>query len=190
MLGLVFAAVLLTGPGAGEGESVGACAWSQLPTADQEAILTAYGVSMSASMNALYARDAQLRAAGGECAQRQDVPLLSMQAAIASHVIQLGAAESVRASAGLGRERLDQAWTSAPAQARDCALNNASRPFRISGPRCRDRRAPQAFLTALGLEASDPAARAASEQVLIFMNAKAQEQIANRLISDMPPAPR
>ncbi len=189
MLELIFAVALLSGTD-GQRDTVGACAWSQLPTADQEAILTAYGVSMNASMNALYARDARLRAAGGECAQRQDVPLLSMQAAIASHVIQLGAAESVRVSTGLGRERLDQVWTSAPAEARDCALNNASRPFRIAGPRCRDRRAPQAFLTALGLEASSPSTRAASEQVLVYMNAKAQEQIANRLISDMPPATR
>ena len=185
MLGIVFAA-LLSGASAGQDDTVGACAWSRLPPADQQAVLTAYSVNMTAAMNALFTRDAQLRAAGAECAGRADVPILQMQGAIAAHVIQLGAAESVRSSAGLDRDRLDLAWSSAPAQARDCALANASRPFRVAGPRCRDRRASQGFVTALGLDPSDPARRAASEQVLIYMNAKAQEQIAGRLISEAP----
>lgn len=188
MIGLAAALTLVFG--SAEAESVGTCAWSRLPQSDQQVVLTAYGSGMRPAMNALFERDAALQAAARECAGRDDLPQLWMQGAIASHVIQLGAAEAVRTATGLERDRLDQAWETAPQQARDCALNNASRAFRVEGPACPDRGASQAFLTNLELSPSAPTSRAASEQALFYMNAKAQAQIVNRLIQDAPPAER
>ena len=182
------AALALWSAGAMQSETLGACAWSRLPESDQQAVLSAYGSGMGPAMNALFARDAALRSAARDCAARDDLPLLWVQGSIASHVIQLGAAEAVQASAGLERSRLDRAWDAAPQAARDCALNNASRAFRVEGPPCRDRRAAQAFLADLDLSPSAPSSRAASEQALLYMNAKAQAQIADRLIRDAPPA--
>lgn len=188
MTGLM-AALALWSAGAMQDETVGSCAWSHLPESDRQAVLSAYGVGMSQGMNALFARDAALQSAARQCAARDDLPLLWMQGSIASHVIQLGAAEAVRASTGLERSRLDQAWETAPQEARDCALNNASRMFRVEGPPCRDlRAATQALLADLGVSPSEPSSRAAWEQALVYMNARAQAQIASRLIENAPPA--
>lgn len=190
MLGLLSALILLSGqPVTVEpGQALGACAWSRLVPASQQTVLGLYENSMNAAMNALYARDTALRAAAATCAGRNDLPRAWVQGAIASHVIQLGTADSLRTSRGLERARLDAVWDTAPAAARDCALHNASRAFNVQGPGCPDRRAPEAFLTLLDLSLTNRSTRTASEQVLIFMNARAQEQIAGDLIARMPPA--
>lgn len=190
MFGVVAAAVVLFSSGAAGAETVGPCVWSRLAAADRQAILTGYAGSMNAAMNQLYARDADILAKAGECTGRSDIPKLWLQASVASHVIQLGAADHLLGAKGIARERLDAAWASAPETARNCTLNNASRPFQVAGPRCADRRAPQAFLRALDLSVSEEADRAAAEQALVYMNAKAQEQIADGLIRRMRPATR
>lgn len=188
MIGLMAAFALWSAAGVAQGETIGACAWSRLPESDQQAVLTAYDDDMGPAMNALFARDAALQIAARECTARDDLPLLWIQGSIASHVIQLGAAEAVRDASGLERSRLDQAWETAPQEARNCALNNASRVFRVEGPPCRDRGASLAFLANLGLSLTAPSSRTASEQALLYMNAKAQAEIASRLIQNAPRA--
>jgi hypothetical protein len=188
MYGLIAAAIVLSGWGAAGTETVGACVWARLAAPDRQAILTGYANRMGEATDRLYALDADILAKAGECTGRSDIPKLWLQASVASHVIQLGAAENLLGAKSIARERLDAAWALAPEKARDCTLNNASRPFRVAGPACADRRAPQAFLRALDLSASEPSDRAAAEQALVYMNAKAQEQIADGLIRGMPPA--
>ena len=107
---------------------------------------------------------------------------------VAAHVIQTGASASVLSEKGLDRARLDAAWDAAPLEARNCTLANAAKVFGIDGPACTDRRAPRAFAESLGLTHSIRADRKAAEQTMIYMNAKAQEQIALTLIARMPPA--
>lgn len=189
MFGLIAVAVVLFGSGAAEAETVGPCVWSRLAVADQQAILSGYASSMREATDRLYARDAAILAKAGECTSRSDIPKLWLQASVASHVIQLGAVEHLLGAKGIDRERLDAAWASAPETARNCTWHNASRPFGINGPACADRRAPQAFLRDLDLSGSGRADRAAAEQALIYMNAKAQEQIAGSLIRRLQATP-
>lgn len=186
MIALLFAAMVATTPVAGEPQSLGACVWSRLPAADQAQILTAYGRGMTSGMNALNHRDLKVMAAAPDCAGRVDLPLLWIRAAVASHVIQTGAAATVLSEKGLDRARLDAAWEAAPVEARNCTLANAAKVFGIDGPACNDRRAPTAFTENLGLDRSARADRKAWDQALIYMNAKAQEQIALALIARAP----
>ncbi|WP_312785397.1 hypothetical protein [Brevundimonas sp.] len=168
--------------------SLSECVWSRLPAADQAQILTAYGRGMNSGMNALNHRDLKVMAAAPACAGRDDLPILWVRAAVAAHVIQTGASASVLSEMGLDRARLDAAWDAAPLEARNCTLANAAKVFGIDGPTCADRRAPRAFAESLGLTQSVRADRKAAEQTLIYMNAKAQEQIALTLIARMPAA--
>ena len=188
MLRIVLAAsVVLLGAGAAQAQSLGTCAWSRLPAADQQVILAAYaGGGASGAARALQGADAVLRAAIPGCAERADLPKLWVQASIASHVFQLGASESLRQGKGLDRSRLDEAWNNASTAARDCTLHNAQKVFGMDNFKCGDRRAPQAFLIELELSPSAPADRNSAEQVLIYMNAKAQELLAQSLIARMP----
>ena len=166
--------------------SLGACAWAELPVAEQQAVLTAYDRSISSGMRALSQRDSVLQTSVHSCAGRSDLPAILTQASISSHVIQLGAANAVHREKGLGRVELDAAWSEAPNAARACALNNAAKPFRIDGPVCPDRNASRAFLEKLDLSSSNRNDRVAAEQALIYMNAKAQQEIADRLIATAP----
>lgn len=161
----------------------GACAWSRLPVTEQQAVLAAYDRRMSAAVSALGQRDALLRGALADCLGRTDVPAPWAQAAIAANVIQLGASGQVQRDKGLDRERLDQAWETAGRDARNCVLNNAEKAFRLEGTPCPDPKAGQAFIEVLGLSASNRTDRRASEQVLMYMNAKAQGIIAETLIA-------
>ncbi len=164
------------------------CIWSRLPAADQAQILSAYERGVTSGMNALNHRDLKVMAAAPACAGRADLPVLWVRSAVAAHVIQLGAAASVLTEKGLDRARLDAAWQAAPVEARNCTLARAAKVFDIDGPACADRRAPQAFAESLGLVHSVRADRKAAEQTLIYMNAKAQEQIALTLIARRPAA--
>lgn len=189
MFGWMMAAAVLLGSSAAGAETVGTCVWSRLAVDDRQAILTAYAGGVNAAMNQLNARDADIQAKAGQCTGRADIPKLWLQASVASHVIQLGAAEHLIGAKGISRERLEAAWASAPQTARDCTWTHASRPFGITGPACADRRAPQAFLRALDLSGSGRFDRVAAEQTLAYMNAKAQEQIADSLIRRLQAAP-
>lgn len=186
MIALLFTAVVATSPVGSQ--TLGACVWSRLPVGDQQQILTAYGRGVTSGMNALNHRDLKVMRAAPDCAGRSDLPAMWVRSAVAAHVIQAGAAATVLSEKGLDRDRLDAAWDAAPAEARNCTLANAAKVFGIDGPACADRRAPQAFAESLGLTHSIRADRKASEQALIYMNAKAQEQIALTLIARMPVA--
>lgn len=180
-----FAAALMlsavqTAPEPTGAATLGACAWDRLPSAQQEAVLSAYDQNLQRGMNALHARDGMLQLGVVVCAGRDDLPSRLTQGAIAAHVIQTGAARALERDRGLSHTRLEEAWATAPQAARDCTLRNAARPFRIEGPACGDRHAPKAFLEALGL--SERTDRRAATQALVFMNAKAQSQIAQGLI--------
>ncbi|WP_312066202.1 hypothetical protein [Brevundimonas sp.] len=164
------------------------CVWSHLSATEQSQILNAYGRGVTSGMNALNHRDLKVMAAAPACAGRADLPAMWVRSAVAAHVIQTGASASVLSEKGLDRARLDAAWDAAPLEARNCTLANAAKVFGIDGPACADRRAPRAFAESLGLTHSVRADRKAAEQTLIYMNAKAQEQIALTLIARMPPA--
>lgn len=126
MMHLAAALALLIGPETPQ--DVGGCAWSHLPQTEQQAVLTAYDRGMSQGMRALSQRDAALQAGVRACANRSDLPLRWSQAAVASHVIQLGASARVARDKGLDRTRLDAAWTDAGDAPRNCALDNAINP--------------------------------------------------------------
>ena len=187
MMHLAAALALLIGPETPQ--DVGGCAWSHLPQTEQQAVLTAYDRGMSQGMRALSQRDAALQAGVRACANRSDLPLRWSQAAVASHVIQLGASARVARDKGLDRTRLDAAWTDAGDAPRNCALDNAAKPFGIAGPGCQDRRAGRVFLERLGLSSTERADRVAAEQALIYMNAKAQQLIVDQLIARAPVQP-
>ncbi|WP_143275664.1 hypothetical protein [Brevundimonas sp. SH203] len=167
----------------------GACVWSRLPEAEQQAVVAAYDRSMSQAMRTLAQRSANLLAISQDCTGRSDLPPRWIQAAIASHVIQLGASARVEGEKGLSRARLDRAWDEASEAARSCVFNNAAKPFGIEGPACPDQRAGATFLASLGLSTANRADRVAAEQALIYMNAKAQQMIADQLISKAPVRP-
>ena len=186
MITLLFAAMMATAPVADEPQTLGACVWSRLSSAEQQQILTAYERSVASGMNALNHRDLKVMAAAPACAGRSDLPPMWVRSAVAAHVIQTGAASVVLSEKGLDRARLDAAWDAAPIDARNCTLANAAKVFDIDGPACADRRAPQAFASGLGLDHAVRADRKASEQTLIYMNAKAQELIALTLIARAP----
>lgn len=188
MISLLFAAAIATNPVISEPQTLGACVWSRLSATDQQQILSAYGRGMTSGMNALNHRNLRVMGAAPECAGRADLPAMWVRSAVAAHVIQTGAAATVLSEKGLDRARLDAAWETAPPEARSCTLANAAKVFGIDGPPCADRRAPQAFAESLDLPHSVRADRNAAEQALIYMNAKAQEQIALTLIARMPPA--
>lgn len=188
MIALIFAAMIATPPVVSEPQTLGDCVWSRLPAADQQQILSAYERSVSSGMNALNHRDLKVMAAAPECAGRADLPAMWVRSAVAAHVIQTGAAATILSEKGLDRAQLDTAWQAAPIEARNCTLANAAKVFGIDGPACNDRRAPRAFAESLGLTHSVRADRKAAEQVLIYMNAKAQEQIALTLIARAPRA--
>ena len=181
---MMICAVLLGAREARAETSLSQCVWSRLPAEDQAQILSAYGRGGIA--NALNHRDLKVLAAARECARRRDLPVLWVRAAVAAHVIQMGAAASVLSEKGLDRARLDAAWDAAPLEARNCTLARAAKVFDIDSPACADRRAPQAFARSLGLTDTARADRKASEQTLTYMNAKAQEQIALTLIARTP----
>lgn len=183
---MIISAVLLGAREARADTSLGDCVWSRLTPAEQSQILNAYGRGVTSGMNALNHRDLKVMAAAPECAGRADLPAMWVRSAVAAHVIQMGAAASVLSEKGLDRARLDAAWDAAPAEARNCTLANAAKVFGIDGPACADRRAPQAFASSLGLTYAVRADRKAAEQTLIYMNAKAQEQIALTLIARRP----
>ena len=184
----IFAAIaLLSVPDAPS--ATGACAWSRLPEAEQQAVMTAYDRSMSQGMRALSQRGADLLAISQDCTGRSDLPPRWIHAAIASHVIQMGASARVEREKGLSRARLDRDWDEASEAARSCVFNNAAKPFGIEGPACPDRRAGATFLASLGLSTTNRGDRVAAEQALIYMNAKAQQMIADQLISKAPVRP-
>jgi len=188
MIALLFAAMVATNPVVSEPQTLSECIWSRLPAGDRSQVLTAYGRGMNSGMNALNHHDLKVMAAAPTCAARADVPAMWVRSAVAAHVIQTGASASVLSEKGLDRARLDAAWDAAPLEARNCTLANAAKVFGIDGPACTDRRAPRAFAESLGLTHSIRADRKAAEQTMIYMNAKAQEQIALTLIARMPPA--
>lgn len=183
---VMIASAILLGAREARAETLGDCVWSRLPAAEQSQILNAYSRGVTSGMNALNHRDLKVMAAAPACAGRADLPAMWVRSAVAAHAIQMGAAASVLAEKGLDRARLDEAWNAAPVNARNCTLANAAKVFGIDGPACADRRAPQAFASSLGLTYSERPDRKASEQTLIYMNAKAQEQIALTLIARIP----
>ncbi len=166
--------------------ATGACAWSHLPETERRAVLAAYDQGMAQGMRALSQRDSELQSAVRTCVGRSDLPGRWTQGAIAAHVIQLGASARLEREKGLSRARLDEAWNTAGDAARNCALNNAAKPFAVVGPECPDRRAGAAFLEPLGLSRANRTDRAAVEQALVYMNAKAQQLIVDRLIAQAP----
>ena len=185
---LLFAAaalMVLTGASAVQAETLGACVWSHLPAASQTRILTAYERGMRSATDALQQQDLRIMGAAPDCAGRADLPALWVRSAVAAHVIQTGAAAAIMSEKNLDRARLDATWAGASDDARNCTLANAAKVFGIDGPTCTDRRAPETFVSELGLKLSVRADRRASQQALIYMNAKAQELIALGLISHM-----
>lgn len=184
MFAAILATLSLAAPAA-EPQTVGGCVWSGLAEADRQTILSEYTVGIMRAMNGLSGRDEDLRSKAQECVGRSDTPPLWLRASIAAHVIQLGASQEIRSARSIERHRLDAAWASAPPEARDCVLSNASKPFGVTGPACSNPRAPEALLSAIGLSLSRPADRSAAEQSLIYMNVKAQEEIAESLIQRM-----
>lgn len=103
------------------------------------------------------------------------------QAAVASVALQDGSAAAVQAFSRIPRTALDTAWTQAPMAARDCARANAVRLFGVTGPVCPDPKAPLWFPQRLGISPAKD--RTGATWVLYFMNAKAQEEWAESMIT-------
>jgi hypothetical protein len=160
--------------------AVGACTWARLPETDREAVLAAYRQDIMKGMDALKSRNATVKAGFLACAGRSDVPPLWTESAVASRVIQDGAARSLLETNGLDRVRLEDAWTRAPEATKACVKAHASLLFLGKAAKdCTDRRAIMWLIEDLGLkESKEPRV-----QAVFYYNAKMQSAWAEGLIA-------
>jgi hypothetical protein len=153
-------------------QDVPRCAWLGLPAEIRQEYLAAYHRSSQDAMLALGKRETLNLAAVADCADRSDIPAQWARTALASRVLQQGAANELAAMTTISTDMLDAAWEKAPPAATQCALANAAKLFGIETEPCPDGKAPLWFLEEL--EISPQTNRAAAEQALTYFNAKAQ----------------
>jgi hypothetical protein len=178
---LALAGALLAAWTPSHAQGVGACAWAKRTPQDRQAFLAGYHEGMQRGMAVLSKDDVRLREAVAACTDRQDIPKMWAQAAVAARAIQDGAATEL-SGRGIGRDQLDQAWLLAPDEARACVRANAAKPLGVGGaPACPEARAPIWFVERFKL--SPARDRAAAGQVLIYVNAKAQEDWVEALLA-------
>ncbi|MDC7683652.1 hypothetical protein PQU92_10210 [Asticcacaulis sp. BYS171W] len=174
----------------GPAANIADCVWDHVADSDKTMFLAHYtgrgGLRerMNRATAGLGPRDAALQAAYAECDATPGVPKPWRTALIGSRAIQYGAAHRLMETRRLSRDALDALWDDAPPATRECFMANAAKVFGPSPKSCSDPKASTWFADALSLSLQKAEDRDAIAELLIFMNAKAQEDWAVTLIGE------
>ncbi len=172
--------------GAAHAEPLSACIWAKLSPAEQTRILSAYEKDMGSGAAALERLDRKLQTQAALCAKRSDISPDWVQTITGAEAVQTYTAEML-AVRRLDRQKLDAAWTAAPADVAACVRANGRLAFFSNGLGCGNPAASAWLLKRLGL---DPNAQPAARQALYYFNAKAIGEWGDKLVAGLAAKPK